>query len=56
MVTKLDFKGMEFLDYYCPACDSKLTATDENRNLARIIMIDKDQKEYDLYLSRQSFE
>ena len=52
----LDFKGMECLDYYCPACDSKLTATDENRNQARIIMVDKDQKEYDLYLSRQSFE
>jgi hypothetical protein len=47
----LDFKGMECLDYYCPACDSKLTATDENRNQARIIMVDKDQKEYDLYLS-----
>ena len=53
---KFDFKGMECLDYFCPVCDSNLTATDVNRNLARIIMIDEDQKEYDLYLSRHSGE
>ena len=53
---KFDFKGMECLDYFCPVCDSNLTAIDVNRNLARIIMIDEDQKEYDLYLSRHSGE
>jgi transcription initiation factor IIE alpha subunit len=53
---KLDFKAMECLDYFCPVCDSNLTATDVKRNLARIIMIDEDQKEYDLYLSRHSEE
>ena len=51
-----DFEGMECLDYYCPACGSNLAATDVNRNLARIIMIDEDEKEYDLYLSKHSGE
>jgi hypothetical protein len=52
----LDFKGMECLDYFCPVCNSNLNATDVNRNLARIIMIDEDQQEYELYLSRDSGE
>ncbi len=43
---------MECLDYFCPACDSNLSATDVNRNSARIIMIDKDQIEHDLFLPR----
>ena len=53
---KFDYKGMKCLDYFCPACGSNLTATDANRNLARLIMIDSDQKEYDLYLSKHSGE
>lgn len=48
----LDFNKMECLDFFCPVCGSILTATDVNQNLARVIMIDKDQKEYDLYFSR----
>jgi uncharacterized protein (UPF0212 family) len=53
---KLDFKGIESLDYFCPVCNSNLTATHVNRNQARIIMIDEDLKEYDLYLSKPSGE
>jgi len=49
---KLDFKGIECLDYFCPVCNSKLTTTHVNMNRARIIMIDEDLKEYDLFLSR----
>ncbi len=48
----LDFKEMECLDFFCPICGFNLTATDVNKNLARIIMIDENQKEYDLYFSR----
>ncbi len=48
----LDFKEMEYLDFFCPVCCTNFTAADVNKNLARIRMIDKDQKEYDLYFSR----
>ncbi|MFC2113196.1 hypothetical protein ACFLTA_08015 [Bacteroidota bacterium] len=48
----LDFNKMDCLDFYCPVCNTVLTATDVNKNLARVIMIDEDQKEYDLYFSR----
>ena len=48
----LDFEEMECFDFFCPVCGSDLTATDVNINLARIIMTDENQKEYDLYFSR----
>jgi hypothetical protein len=48
----LGFNKMDCLDFFCPLCGSILTATDVNKNLARVIMIDEDQKEYDLYFSR----
>jgi hypothetical protein len=43
---------MECLYFFCPICGFNLTATDVNKNLVRIIMIDKNKKEYDLYFSR----
>jgi hypothetical protein len=49
---KLDFSKMECLNFFCPVCGVDLTASDVNKNLARIVMIDKDQKEYDVYFSR----
>ena len=48
----LDFNEMECLDFFCPVCSFNLTATDVNTNLARIIMVDENQKEFDLYFSR----
>ena len=48
----LVFKETECLVFFCPICGSNLTATDVNKNLTRIIMIDENQKEYDLYFSR----
>ena len=48
----LEFKEEECLDFYCPVCSNNLIATDINSKMARIIMIDKDGKEYDLYFSR----
>jgi hypothetical protein len=49
---ELDLKRMECLDYFCPACGSNLISRDKNQNSARIIMIDKDQIEYDLFFPR----
>ncbi len=48
----LEFKEMDCLDFFCPVCGVNLTATDVNKNLARVIMIDENQKEYDVYFSR----
>ena len=48
----LNFKGMDCLDFFCPVCGSNLQATGVNLKLARVIMIDEDQKEYDVYFSR----
>ncbi len=48
----LEFEEMECLDFFCPVCGSNLTAADVNTNLARIIMVDQNQKQYDLYFSK----
>jgi rubredoxin len=49
---KLDFDKMECLEFYCPVCGFDFTASDVNKNLARIVMIDENQKEFDVYFSR----
>jgi len=41
----------ESIDFYCPLCQNRLVATFDE-NLVYVIMIDKDQKEYDIYFSR----
>ena len=43
---KLDFNEMECLDFFCPVCGSNLEATDVNKKLVRIKMIDEDQKSF----------
>ena len=48
----LEFDKMECLVFFCPVCGSDLTADDVNEKLARIKLVDKDQKEYDLYFSK----
>jgi hypothetical protein len=48
----LAFKEMDCLDFFCPVCGSNLQATGVNPKLAKVIMIDEDQKEYDVYFSR----
>jgi hypothetical protein len=42
-------KGEEYL-YTCPICHSQLNSSNYN-HLVRIIMIDEDGKEYDIYFS-----
>lgn len=49
---KVDFKRMDCLEFFCPVCGADLKATDINKNLARVIMIDENQTEYDVYFSR----
>ena len=41
----------ETLDFYCPLCSASLVSRFD-RNLAHVIMMDKDRKEYDIYFSR----
>ena len=48
----LEFNKMDCLEFYCPVCGANLQAADVNKNLARVIMIDEDQREYDVYFSR----
>jgi hypothetical protein len=49
---QIDFKEMDCLDFFCPVCGSDLKATEINPNLARIIMIDENQRSFDVYFSR----
>ena len=48
----LEFDQMECIDFYCPVCGVDLTAKDVNKDLARILMVDENEKVYDLYFSR----
>jgi rubredoxin len=49
---KVEFNKMDCLDYYCPVCNFDLTAKNVNKNFARIVMIDKNNTEFDVYFSR----
>jgi len=40
------------LDFICPVCRADLTAVELHRNLVRIIMIDENSKEFDVYFSK----
>ncbi len=52
----IDFYDDEIVDFYCPVCHADLAAKDMNDKLVRVIMIDEDEKEYDIYFSRVSGE
>lgn len=39
------------VDFFCPLCSHSLS-TDIDENLTFVIMIDKDEKEFDIYFSR----
>ena len=41
----------ESLDFHCPLCGASLQSK-LDKNLAHVIMIDKDRKEYDIFFSR----
>ena len=46
-----DYIDGESIDFYCPLCQNRLVASFDE-NLVYVIMIDRDQKEYDIYFSR----
>lgn len=48
-------KKGEIVDFFCPLCNKKL-ASDLHDNLARIIMVDEDQKSYEILFSKVSGE
>ena len=39
------------IDFYCPVCFKNLEATEINENLVKILMIDTDNKEYEIFFS-----
>lgn len=50
--TSIKFEEGELVDFICPLCHADLTATEINENLARVILIDENNKEYDVYFSK----
>ena len=47
----LKFIEGEKVEFYCPVCFSNLTAKQINENLVKIIMVDEQLHEYDIYFS-----
>ena len=50
--SSIEFKEGEILDFICPVCHADLTAIEIHGNLVRIIMIDENNKEFDVYFSK----
>ena len=50
--SSIEFEEGEMLDFICPVCRADLTAIEIHRNLVRIIMIDENNKEFDVYFSK----
>jgi len=50
--SSIEFEEGEMLDFICPVCRADLTAIELHRNLVRIIMIDENNKEFDIYFSK----
>lgn len=50
--SSIEFKEGEMLNFMCPVCRADLTSTEINSNLAKIVMIDENKKEFDIYFSK----
>lgn len=50
--TAVDVCDGNKLIFMCPVCHTDLTATGINENLNRIIMVDENNKEFDVYFSK----
>jgi len=46
-----DIPAGEKFEFYCPVCNHPL-ATDINKNLSRVIMVDPENKEYEVLFSK----
>jgi hypothetical protein len=47
-----EFTEGEKFDFICPVCHADLTAVEINNNLVRIIMLDENKTEFDVYFSK----
>ncbi|MBN1251109.1 MAG: hypothetical protein JXR51_16565 [Bacteroidales bacterium] len=52
----VEYKKGELLGFYCPICHENLALDDVNSNLAKIIMLDENNKEYDVIFSKVAGE
>jgi hypothetical protein len=50
--SSIEFKEGEMLDFICPVCRADLTAVKVNSNLVKIVMIDENNIEFDVYFSK----
>ena len=50
--SSIRFEEGDMLDFYCPVCQADLTAAEISRNLARVIMTDENNTEYDVFFSK----
>ncbi len=50
--SSIEFKEGEMLDFICPVCRADLTAIGIHKNLVRIIMINRNNIEFDVYFSK----
>jgi len=50
------FKKNEIVDIYCPVCVRNLQAEEVNQFLAKLILVDRDNQQFDLYFSRLAGE
>lgn len=48
---KFEYKDGDAVDFYCPLCSHSLS-TDFDENLIYVIMLDNQNKEFDIYFSR----
>jgi hypothetical protein len=50
--SSIEFNEGEMLDFNCPVCRADLTAFGIHKNLVRIIMINRNNIEFDVYFSK----
>ena len=50
--SSLKYEEGEMVDFICPVCHADLTAPEINKNLAHVVMIDENNKEYHVFFSK----
>ena len=50
--SSVKYEEGEMVDFLCPVCHADLTANEINKNLAHVIMVDEDNKEYHVFFSK----
>jgi hypothetical protein len=48
----MKFDEGELVEFFCPVCHADLTAYEINKNLAYVLMIDENDKEYHVFFSK----